>query len=178
MSANNPPWAFAVVFAFNATFRHYLAPRRPCTEVSTFRSVWQAMNGPQGLSRGVIRCRRNGTYIPSPGGRRRRHPIDHLQNRFRPQACQQVLRQVHPPNRPRLINEKLGRTRDVVSLLAAALMHHTIGSNRVGMRIGQERERIALGLTKVSRFFARIDADRHDLRAARNKFRQVLLKAP
>ena len=136
------------------------------------------MNGPQGLNRGVISCQRNGRTFRSPGGRRRRHPIDHLQYRFRTQARQQVLRQVHPPNRPRFINEKLGRTRDVVSLLASALMHHTIGSNRVGARIGQERERIALGLTKVSRFFARIDADRHDLRAARDKFRQVLLKAP
>jgi hypothetical protein len=125
-----------------------------------------------------LRCRprtRDGrkeqAYLASPGGGRRLQSINHVQHRFGPQARQQVLRQVYPPNRPRLIHQKLSRTRDGVSLLASALMDHAVGSNRAGARIGQERERIALSLTKLSRFFRRIDTDRNDLCTTRDKFR-------
>ncbi len=116
--------------------------------------------------------------IDSPRGNRRRHPIDHFQHRFRPQARQQTLRQVHPPNRPRLIHQKLRGTRDVTSLFASVLVNHSVGSNRLGARVGQNGERITLRLRKLSGIFRRIDADPYHLRAARDKFRQPLLKTP
>ena len=108
----------------------------------------------------------------------RRHSVDHVQYRFRPQARQQVLRQVHPPNRSRLIYEELGGTRYVVSVLAAMLMDHAIGSNRIRVRVGEDGERVSLALRKAARFFRRINADCNHLRAASDKFRQALLKAP
>jgi hypothetical protein len=57
-------------------------------------------------------------------------------------------------------------------------MEHAICANRGSIRIRQEQERIAPGLTKFSRIFGRIHADRHDLSAAPSKLGQVLFEAP
>jgi hypothetical protein len=103
--------------------------------------------------------------------RRSFRSIDHVQYCFGPQARQQGLGQVHPPNRPRLIHQELGRTRGVLSILASTSMDHSIGSNRTRVRVGEDGKRVSLALRKAARFFRRINADCHHLRAARDKFR-------
>ena len=77
-----------------------------------------------------------------------------------------------------MIHQKLGRTCDVASLLASALMKHAISPNRFGAGIGKNWERITLAFTKLPRFFTGIDTDRDHLRIARGKFWQTPLKTP
>jgi hypothetical protein len=100
---------------------------------------------------------------------RRRQSIDRLQYGLRAQTSQQILGQVFPPDGARWIDQELGRTRDVATLLASVFMQDAVGSNRGGVRVGKEWEGIAAGSAEFARFFGRVHTDRDKLRVASGK---------
>jgi hypothetical protein len=101
-----------------------------------------------------------------------------MQYRFWPEAGEQSLRQVHPPDRTSLVDQELSRTRKVLSILAALFMEHPISANSRGFGIRQECERVALAFTQLPSLFVRIDTDRDDLRLSGAKVRKSPLEAP
>ena len=92
---------------------------------------------------------------PRSGQRFRRveHPL-----RRRPDA--KILGEVHPSHGAALVDEKLRRPGDVLAFLASAFVKEVVLADRLRVRIGEKRERVAGLAPQIGRLLGRVDADR------------------
>jgi len=101
-----------------------------------------------------------------------------LQCLFRPGADGDVLGQIDPADRPRGVDVKLRRARNVVTFRPGAAMKNIVTPNDCGIRVGQKRECVvhfpAMGCSDVTR----INANRGEMDSSFIEIRQTLLKTP
>src|SRR5439155_7544142 len=81
-------------------------------------------------------------------------------------------------DRPCRVHKEFGWAGDVLAVLSAPGVQHTVLTNDIRLRIRKEFEGIALSLAELSRRIGGINADRGDGNAPLAKFAQVLLKTP
>ena len=94
--------------------------------------------------------------------------IRHLAERFccfdklvRPGTNPVVFRQVHPPDGPRRIHQKLGRPCNVTALFSCAGMNQVVTANHLRLRVGKKSVGVAGLLTKIARDLGSVYAYRY-----------------
>lgn len=97
---------------------------------------------------------------------------------FGPDTNPVIMGQVHPPNCPGRIDEKLRRPRDVVPAFSLALMNQVVTTDNFSTRIRKKRKRITRLLHQAARSLRRIDADRHRKNSLCFEILQILLDTP
>jgi hypothetical protein len=84
-----------------------------------------------------------------------------LYDLFGPRPHPVVLREIHPADSPRRIQQEFGWPGDVLSIDPSTPMQEIIAANDLGFRIREKSVRIACLLTQVARSFRRVHADRY-----------------
>ena len=107
--------------------------------------------------------------------RQRFRRVEHL---LRRRANAKILGEIHPSHGAAPVDEELGRPRDVVTFLARALVQQVVLADRLGVRIGEERERVAGLAAKIGRLLRRVDADGDGTNARGLECWKVLLDTP
>ena len=69
---------------------------------------------------------------------------------LRPRSDPIVLRQINPLHRPRRINQKLSRTRDVFTIYTGAFVRQIVTSNHLRAVIGEDWESVTLILRELA----------------------------
>jgi hypothetical protein len=77
-----------------------------------------------------------------------------------------------------VVDEKLGRSGDIVAASDAILVQDAVARDRGSVRIGEQREGVAGFLTEIARLFGRVDADRNRLDAGGAKVGEMLFDTP
>ena len=101
-----------------------------------------------------------------------------LKHRFRPRTHTDVFCQVYPTDFSGTVDQELGRTRDVLAVLATLWMEDAVAANHSGVRIGQNWKRISFRVAQFSGLIIGIDADSCDFDALRVQFVEVFLETP
>lgn len=104
--------------------------------------------------------------------------VEDSQNLFRPRADSIVLRQIHPANRARCVDQEFRGPRDVALVRATLGVDDIVLPDDFTPRIGEEQVRIALLLGEIQGLSRRINADADESYAARFKLLQLLLETP
>ena len=101
-----------------------------------------------------------------------------FQHLFRPCADAEIAGQIAPAHGAGTVDEELGGTRDVVSVLARAFVQDAVARDGLGVRIGEQREGIAGFLTKIARLLRRVDADCNRLDTGGAEVGEILFDTP
>lgn len=101
-----------------------------------------------------------------------------FQHLFGPRPHPVILRQHSPTHYARGINQELGWPRDVVTILALALVNQIVFRNRLKIRIRKKSKRVSGFLTKLTGHFGTVDANRDRANSDFVEPGQILLDAP
>jgi len=116
--------------------------------------------------------------IQAWGPRPTSEPIDRGEDGFGPRPDTEIIRQVFPADGAGCIHEEFGRARDVLTLFATLGVQHSILSNGLRFRIGEEWKRVPSGSAELLRLGGRIYTDRDHFKAALMELVQVLFETP
>ena len=106
------------------------------------------------------------------------HRLRRVEDLLRPGADAEIAGEVAPADGAGAVDEELGGTGDVVSVLARAFMQDAVARDRLGDRIGEQRKGVAGLLTKIARLLRRVDADRNRLNARGAELGEMLFDTP
>src|SRR5947209_6565627 len=114
-------------------------------------------------------------YFPR---RLRIHPLRRFEDLLRPGADAEITGEVAPADGAGAVDEELGGTGDVASVLASAFVQDAVVHDRLGIRIGEQREGVAGFLRQIARLLGRVDADRNRLDAGGAEIGETLFDTP
>jgi len=105
------------------------------------------------------------------------HPrgFEHL---FRPRADANIASEITPADDAATVDEELGGAGDIVAASDAILVENAVTRDRLGLRIGEQREGVAGFSAQIARLLGRVDADRDRLDAGGAEVGEMLLDAP
>src|SRR3954454_12716384 len=106
------------------------------------------------------------------------HRLRRVEDLLRPCADAEIAGEVAPADGAGAVDEELGGTGDVVSVLAGAFVQEAVSRDRLGVRIGEQREGVAGFLTQIARLLGRVDADRNRLDACGAEVGEMLFDTP
>ena len=97
---------------------------------------------------------------------------------FRASTHPVVLSEVDPADGTAVIQQKLGRSRHIVTVNTSAGVNQIIALDCFSLRIGKNCKRVSGLLAQVARLFGSINADCNRADACLVEFVQTLLNAP
>jgi hypothetical protein len=97
---------------------------------------------------------------------------------LRPRPNPQVLSQIHPADHPTVVHKKFSWPRDVFAVFSAAYVQHSVLTDYLRFRIGEEWEAISPGLAELLGLFWRIDANRQYFDSSVAELAEALLETP
>jgi hypothetical protein len=77
-----------------------------------------------------------------------------------------------------VVDEELGGAGDVVAASGAVLVEDTVASDRLSLRIGEQREGVAGFAGQIARLLRRVNADRNRLNTGGAEIGETLFDTP
>ena len=114
----------------------------------------------------------------SAGRRRQLLVLDGFQHLPRTRANGDALRQIHPTDGARGVDEEFGGTRDVRAVRSAAFVQEVVTLDHFGLRVAEERIGETELLRVLPRDVRRVNADGNDADAAGVEVGKALLETP
>ena len=106
------------------------------------------------------------------------HRPRRFQHLLRPGADAEIAGEIAPADGAGAVDEEFGGAGDVASVFAGAFVQDAVARDRLGVRIGEQREGVAGFLTEIARLLRRVDADRNRLDAGGAEVGEMLFDTP
>ena len=97
---------------------------------------------------------------------------------FRPCTDADIAGEIAPADGAGAVHEELGGAGDVVAASGAVLVQDTVVRDRLGLRIGEQREGVAGFVAQIARLLRRINADRNGLDTGGAEVGETLFDTP